>query len=170
MDTGELLTRGTACLTVVSYTLGLVLRAAARGRWSWLNYARWTWTGGFAVLLLHVVCAFHFYHDWSHEAAYRATARQTAAVTGLVWGGGLYVNYLFVLVWGADVCWWWCRPGGYQGRCRCIEWTVQGFLAFILFNATVVFGAGPARWLGLAVAVLLAAGLTRAADNSRPVM
>src|SRR5207249_3603818 len=103
-----------------------------------------------------------FYHGWSHRAAYEATALLTAEVTGLAWGGGLYANYAVALVWGADVGWWWLRPAGYRARPRGVEWAVQAFLAFIAFNSTVVFGAGAARWLGLAgCAILIGAAVKK---------
>jgi hypothetical protein len=150
MDAGELATRWTVRLAVALYGLGLALRAAAGGRRPGRDWARLAWTGGFVAFLLHVACAFHFYHQWSHRAAYEATARPTAEAVGTAWGGGLYANYAFALVWGADVCWWWGRPNSYRARPRAVEWAVQGFLAFITFNATVVFGRGAIRWAGLA--------------------
>src|SRR5687768_15263236 len=59
-----------------------------------LHYvSRWLWTIACLALLAHVTCAFAFYHQWSHAAAYRHTAEQTAAMTGMNWGGGLYFNY-----------------------------------------------------------------------------
>jgi hypothetical protein len=107
--------------------------------------------------LLHVVCAFEYYHHWSHAVAYSSTARQTAETVGLDWGGGLYANYAFTVVWVGDVVWWWVGVESYQTRERWIESTVQGFLGFIAFNATVVFATGFSRWLGVAGCLLLAA-------------
>lgn len=80
-------------------------------------------------------------------------------MVGLDWGGGLYANYGFAAVWTADVCWWWLAPRRYLARPRGLEWAVQGFLAFMAFNATVVFGAGAVRWAGLAACLFLAAVL-----------
>src|SRR5882724_4027554 len=137
MEFGELATRWTVRAALALYVLALILRAIARPR-----PARLFWTGGFAAFLIHVACAFHFYHHWSHAAAYQDTAQKTAAATGLDWGGGLYLNYLFALVWGVDVFWWWCNAASYTARARIVEWSVQGFLAFMAFNATVVFGHG----------------------------
>jgi hypothetical protein len=71
----------------------------------------------------------------------------------------LYANYLFALVWGVDVLWWWRNPHGDHSRPRFIDWAMQGFLAFIAFNSTVVFGAGAIRWLGLAASLFLASAL-----------
>ena len=48
-------------------------------------------------------------------------ARQTAEATGQALGGGLYVNYAFALVWGADVAWWWLGPRSYLARPRACQ-------------------------------------------------
>jgi hypothetical protein len=155
MDTGELLTRGAACLAMTLLGVGLALGWTARGLAPRLARARLAWTAGCLVFVLHVACAFGFYHGWSHAAAYAATARETAVLVGWDWGGGLYANYLFTLVWAADAAWWWRGLESYESRHRSIDWAVQGFLLFMVFNATVVFGQGPVRWLGLAAFVLL---------------
>ena len=133
------MTRWTVRGAVSLYLLALVVRYCAAGSPDWLRTARWFWTAGYVALLIHVFCAFQFFHHWSHAAAYAATARQTEQVVGLNWGGGLYVNYAFMAVWGADVVWWWLNPRSYERRHAAIEWTVQLFLAFIIVNATVVF-------------------------------
>jgi hypothetical protein len=150
MDQGELLTRWTVRIAIAFYVISLVSRG------SWPKGSRLAWTGGCAFYLLHVVCAFEYYHHWSQAAAYAATAKQTAEVVGIDWGGGLYVNYAFTLVWLADVGWWWVDAERYCNRPRWIEWLVQGFLGFIVFNATVVFASGFSRWLGIAACGLLA--------------
>jgi len=156
MAPGELLTRWTVWLALALYVLSLSLRLVGRGRLRWSLWARLAWTGGYLAFLVHVICAFHFYHHWSHAAAYEATAQQTAEVAGQRWGAGLFANYAFALVWGADVLSWWLSLESYRARPRLIGCAVQGFLAFIAFNATVVFGAGVIRWLGLGACVLLA--------------
>jgi hypothetical protein len=113
------------------------------------------WTLGFAMIVIHVLCAFHFFHDWSHSLAYEATAEETDEVVGLAWGGGVYFNYLFVLAWGADVAWWWLRPAEDARHGRIIVTLVQIYLGFIMFNAVVVFETGWLRWSGLGVCLLL---------------
>jgi hypothetical protein len=150
------------------YVLSLALRIRAAGRRRCLTAARLAWTGGWLFFLVHVACAFEFYHDWSHAGAYRSTARETAEVVGLNWGGGLYANYAFALVWLADVCWWWLRRESYVARPRAAEWIVHGFLGFIALNATVVFGAGMIRWFGLASCGLLAAARWVKLGKNRP--
>jgi hypothetical protein len=61
-------------------------------------------------------------------------------------------------------------PQTYLARPRSIEWSIQGFLAFIAFNATVVFGSGAVRWLGLAACVMIAllVGLRYSGRKGRP--
>jgi hypothetical protein len=156
MDWGELLTRWTVRLALSLYIVALILRASAYGKQRPFAWARLAWTAGCLCFLLHVACAFHFYHDWSHGIAYASTARRTVEVVGLDWGGGLYANYAFMLVWAADVCWWWYDLDGYEARPRGVAWSVQGFLGFMAFNGTVVFGTGAVRWLGLGACLFLA--------------
>jgi hypothetical protein len=119
--------------------------------------ARITWTLACAFYLAHVVTAFQFHHHWSHLAAYRETARQTAEVFGLNWGGGLYFNYVFTLLWIADAAWWW-QTGLDRYRCRpgWMTLAVHAFFGFMFLNATAVFGSGPMRWFGVAAALILA--------------
>src|SRR5436190_1823389 len=109
-------TRWTAWLTFGLYLSAeatLLLRPARTS-----GLARRLWTLGCAALLVHVACAFHFHHAWSHAAAYEHTARATGAVVGWAWGGGLYVNYVFALLWSADALWWWCSPLHHARRAR----------------------------------------------------
>lgn len=115
-----------------------------------LKYRRWLWAAGCLLTLFHIVLAMHAGHGWSHEAAYR----HTAEVGGV--GEGVYVNYLFAGVWLADVLWMWVTPTAYRHRPRWVGFAVHGFLAFVVFNATVVFGTSP---LGRAAAALFFAAL-----------
>jgi hypothetical protein len=117
------------------------------------------WTCGAAVFLTHVAAAFQFHHGWSHVAAYAHTARQTAAMTGFDWGGGIFLNYALTLWWPADataVCVAAHRrrplPRGYTR-------TTDLFFGFMTFNATVVFG--PRWWLAVAAAWLAAVIVVR---------
>lgn len=153
---GKVLTKLTIWIAVAGYFAGAVIYALARGRRQWDSYARLAWTAACAALLAHVACAFHFHHGWSHAAAYRDTARQTAEVFGLDWGGGLYVNYALAACWVADVCWWWgrgIRAYRYRPWPLVIGW--HAFLLFIVFNATVVFEGGFVRRAGLGLCLAL---------------
>ena len=110
---------------------------------------------GAAVMLAHIVLSFHVVHDWSHSAAVEETARQTDAVVGVNWGGGVWLNYVFALIWLGDAGWRWFDPQGYVRRPRALSLAVHGFLAFIWFNATVVFGSPFFRVIGLIGFLLL---------------
>jgi hypothetical protein len=148
---GEFLTRLTIWLALCAYAIGAGTLLLARGRSRWLACARLAWTAGCAFFLAHVASAFTFYHHWSHAAAYRETAARTAALAGVRWGGGIYLNYLFALAWFADVSWWWLSPESFARRSRVLSAIWQGFFFFMVFNGAVVFGAGRVRWLGLAI-------------------
>ena len=157
MNRGELLTRLTVWLALGGYALGAAMLLGARGRAPWLAGARWAWTVGCAFFLAHVVCAFTFFHGWSHDAAYRETARQTAEMTGVRWGGGIFLNYLFAAAWLGDVLWSWLAPSAFAHRSPRLTAAWHGFFFFMVFNGTIVFGKGPVRWLGAVICAGLAA-------------
>jgi hypothetical protein len=152
MTLGELLTRGTIWLAVILYALGLgsmlarPLPAVVPRR-----FARLAWTLGCAMFATHVLCAFTYYHGWSHAAAYAETARQTEQMTGFQCGAGLYLNYAFGLAWLGMVVWWWAAPRAFNTQPRWLNGLWNGFALFMIFNGTVVFGRGAARWLGIAI-------------------
>ena len=156
MSKAELLTRGTIWLTIVAYTIGSGLFALPE-RIRWRDYAtRFVWTTACLSLIAHIICAFQFYHDWSHSAAYVDTARQTNTVVGLNWGGGLFINYTLLLLWVADLGWWWLSGlSSYRNRPWPLLLTWHSFLIFIIFNATVVFKDGVTRWLGVLICISL---------------
>jgi hypothetical protein len=145
---GELLTRGTIWLALGSGLLGAAGDHVSRRMPHWQSLARWAWTAACAGFLVHVVSAFHYYHHWSHTAAYRETARRTAEIFGLNWGGGLFVNYAFTAGWIADVIWRW-KPASYQRRPGFWVAAWRGLLLVMVLSATVIFEAGLARWIGL---------------------
>lgn len=150
---GELLTRWTVRLALLLYAATLALRCVRPQR---PRLARWLWTAGCLLFVVHVAAAFHYFHHWSHTDALSETARRTGEMVGTYWGGGLYLNYLFTLTWALDVAWWW-RPGaaGYGQRPRWVTATVNAFMAFMAFNGAVVFGHGATRWVGATTALLL---------------
>jgi hypothetical protein len=153
MEPGEFWTRWSVRLAMVLYVFSLSVWMMARKRASWLRWARLAWTVGCGAFLVHVVCAFAFYHHWSHRAAYEETARRTEEMFGISWGGGLFMNYAFTILWMADVIFWWLNLDG--SRSRKIQIAIQVFLGFIAFNATVVFGSGMIRWVGLGATLFL---------------
>jgi hypothetical protein len=143
-------------ITVWSVRAALLLYVAALGLWIGATdargerAARLAWTAGCLLYLLHVYSAFEHFHGWSHGAAYAETARQTSELFGIHWGGGLFFNYLFTLVWLADAAWWWRGIEIYANRPRWISAAMHAFLAFMFFNGAVVFASGFSRWVGLA--------------------
>ena len=152
MSSGELLTRSSVWISILAYTIGCVVFTTARNdRWT-----RLAWTIGCAALVAHFICAFQFYHAWSQQSAYSETARQTAEVFRINWGGGLFINYAVAILWTADLVWWWLAGvSAYRRRPWWLTLFWHGFLIFIIFNATVVFKDGPVRWIGLLISLSL---------------
>jgi hypothetical protein len=138
---GDDLTRFTVRVALAYYTL-----AAARmllGKWDQLT--RLLWTLAWASYLIHLAMAFHHYHHWSHADA----TAHTEEVSGF--GPGIYFSHLFTLLWTMDVAYWWSRPTRYAARAGWIGWALHGFMAFIIFNATIVYETGTIRYAGLAM-------------------
>ncbi len=159
MDPGAILTRASVWLALIAYAIASGLLLFGRGTRNGLptTTVRWIWTAGCVFFLLHIGSAFAFFHHWSHEAAYRETAKQTAELTGLHWGGGIYLNYLFATAWLADVLSMWLNPRGRVRRERWMTTAWHCFFFFMVFNGAVVFAHGPVRWLGLTICGTLAA-------------
>ncbi len=126
-------------------------RLGAVPGWAWP-----VWVAGAGLCTLHIVIGFAGRHGWSHEIAVRETARQTAAVYGVNWGGGVYVNYVFVGAWLTEAWWWRAYPSHYFSRRRAISWALRAFYVLIIVNAAIVFASVPGRTIGLVlVGVLL---------------
>lgn len=150
MTLGTILTLWTIRAAAVLYAVSVTAWLRQRDR-----SARLTWTIACVLYLVHVGCAFNFYHHWSHAAAYDDTSRRTKELLGTGWGAGLYFNYVFTIAWVVDVIWWWRGLALYRRRSRWIQVGIHAFFAFMFFNATVVFAAGPVRWLGLVGTAIL---------------
>ncbi len=155
MNRGEFLTRITIWFTLAAYYLATAYFIADK-KWKWESAARLIWTAGCLSLLVHVALALHHYHGWSQYSVYRETARQTAKVFGIYWGGGMYINYAVMLAWVVDVAWWWLLPENFRRRPNILTVAWHVFLLIIIFNATVVFVEGPLRWIGMALYAVLA--------------
>jgi hypothetical protein len=138
-------------------------RGAPEPRWAWT-----AWTLGAVLCTAHVLIAFGVKHGWSQDAAIAETARRTAEVFGVSWGGGVYVNYLFVALWLLESWWWRAAPQAYSRRARWITWSLRGFSALSVVNGAIVFASPAGRVAG----VLLATALVwawRPAHRSREV-
>jgi hypothetical protein len=163
---GDAFTRNTARLTVACYGLAAMLMTFLRGdEWQAKSgrgrFARWCWVLGVAAYWVHVATAYHFVHHWSHESA----LRHTREVSGVA--EGIYISDSFGLVWLLDAAWWLGRPRGYARRPAWVGGIVHVFMAFVVFNGTVVYESGPIRWPGAALFLVLAALLLRRAVLGR---
>ena len=161
-----MLTRWTVRAAFALYVSAMALRLGAGGPTRWDRAARAIWAAGCVAFAVHVACAFHFFHAWSHADAYRQTARQTAELTGVASGFGLYLNYVFLIAWVIDVARMWLRDT-FAPRRRSVAVALHAFFAFMWFNATVVFPTGPTRWAGVAAFGLLGALLARRVVTAR---
>ena len=153
-------------LTVWSIRLALLLfslavigrllrlgRLATQGGWKTI---RAIWVTACLLAVLHVVAVFGYVMNWSHQAAIEDTARRTQQMIGVTFGGGVYFNYMFLLVWTCDAMWWCGWPDRYLRRSQLWDALVIGYLWFIAFNAAVVFESGAIRWLGLLATLVMA--------------
>jgi hypothetical protein len=146
--TGAGQTRATVYLALAFYALacGLMLRLDRPG---WCaatplgRLARAAWALGLASFLVHVGLAFHHHHDWSHAEAMRHVEQASG------FGPGIFLSYLFTLLWALDAVWWCAWPQSYANRPAAAGRCLHGFLLFMAFNATVVFESGLIRWAGL---------------------
>ena len=111
--------------------------------------ARAAWIAGCAVFLVHLGLAFHLAHGWSHANAFEHVERSSG------FGPGIFVSYAFALIWIADSAMWRLGPVRYARRSKWIAHSVHGFMAFITFNATVVYGLSALRWVAAAAFALL---------------
>lgn len=155
--------RTTIWLAVFAWAAAEVLRGGGQRR-----PARLVWTSGAALLAVHIALAFHYWHDWSHAAAYASTARQSEQLTGVASGWGIYLNYALLAVWIADAAWWWAAPRSYDTRSRVLDRALFVFFLFMMVNGAVVFATTAMRYAGaVAVVVAVAARLRATAAPSR---
>jgi hypothetical protein len=149
---GANLIRGTIWLSLLWYfvAVGGMIRSARPIADPTRRTLRWCWTHACVSYLVHVACAFHLHHHWSHREAFE----HVRAGSGV--GEGVYVSYLFTAAWAADAAWWWLAPMSHATRPGWVGAALHAFLAFILFNGAVVFESGAVRVAGGAGFVLLA--------------
>lgn len=153
---GELLTRWTIRIALLLYAAVLAAQLGS-GSSASRRVSRWLSTVGLLFATAHVAAAFHHYHGWSHASAHDAVLRETRELTGLAFGGGIYFNYAFLVVWLVDVVWQWLSLPGYYRRPRWIAWTLHGYLLLIAINGAIVFEAGMTRVAGILVGLSLVA-------------
>ena len=142
-------------LSTVAWAIGeaLMRRSAALDR-----VARAVWTAGIALAAVHVILAFHLVYGWNHEAAVEATTQQMTDVVGWGWRSAIHVNYVFLALWAADVCWWWFAPRSHGSRPTRVETIRRIIFAVMFFNGAVVFATGFGRLVGIASLVVVLIG------------
>jgi hypothetical protein len=140
---GDDLTRFTVRVSLLYYAIA-VAGMLARVRCGWVRIC---WTLAWLAYLVHLAMAFEHYHHWSHAEAMRHTEKRSG------YGEGIFASHFFTLLWTADVLSWWIGPAWHEGRPKWIEWALHVYMAFVVFNATVVYETGFIRWAGAAMFV-----------------
>ena len=165
---GDLLTRATVWVAVIGYASAVCLLLDCRRVHD--RSARLAWTVGCMFFAAHVCLAFHYFYGWSHRTGLEETALQTEELVGVRQGEGLYLNYVFAIVWAVDGLWWWSvGERRYRERNRLITTGLHTFMAFMIFNGAVVFGSGPVRIFGLVLTGVVLVRLVRfRSDLRRP--
>lgn len=121
---------------------GMAASEHRRSRWDAL------WLIGSLLTWIHIVLAYQIAHGGSHAEALHHTAEVTRQIFGVPVAAGLYVNFAFAGLWTLDACgrlW-----GGYNRWPPLLKRLIHLFLAFVLFQATIVFGSCPMRWTAAA--------------------
>ncbi len=139
-------------LLVVTFLAWLLTRGQAQSHWA----IRVTWTFSFLLFLVHVLSSFHFIHHWSHREAYAATAKETARLMGVEFGGGVYFNYLFLAGWALHVWFTWFPAAARGPVVRTFLQLILLYMLFIAFNGVVVFKSGWLRALGISATIAIA--------------
>ena len=113
------------------------------------------WSIGCFAYIIHVVAAFSIAHHWSHSEAWEFTAIETQRMIGVRNGDGVWVNYVFTVIWLLDA--WRVARAARQKRSTNskVDVGIHLLFAFIIFSATVVFGPSLYRYLAVPVGILL---------------
>ena len=145
--------RGALICMVLFFAMRILNRKLQQ---STLELAKSVWLIGSLLSLLHGLATMAYYHQFRHALAYQDTAHQTEQAIGVAVGFGIWLNYLFIIVWLLDALWMNGFTKGYFARHRAFNWLIYGFLGFIAINGAIVFESGPVRWVGiLAILVLV---------------
>ena len=124
------------------------------------------WRTGCGLLWLHIVGSWWLVHSASWQQAWRHTAEVTERLTGFNTGVGVVWNLVALAAWTADCLAGW--PGAVSSATRSParsrwRWGVESYLAFLWFQAAVVFATPAAR----AVMVVLCLGVAGVILTSR---
>jgi hypothetical protein len=139
MSNEDWLIRLTAFISFTAY-IGALTKWGGKPRSGFFSFSN-MWMLGCIAFVIHFISAFHYKYEWSHAKAIEFTARQTFQITGVKTGIGLYFNYFFTLTWLSDLLWLKLANQSYKNRPRWLCHPIHGFIAFMWFNATVIFGS-----------------------------
>lgn len=103
----------------------------------------------------HTLLALGVVYDWDHARAVQVTAERAATVYGVAWPGSLYVNYVFLAWWAADVAWWWRAPQSFIRRSPAIDWAWRLTAFTMVLNGAVIFASPAGRIAGLPLVAAL---------------
>jgi hypothetical protein len=149
--------RWTAWPSFLCYSIAVGLQIGPRPGDSTIWSRRFSIVG-WVTLIIHIAIAMGTVHHWSLAEAVRHTAQQTQAAVGWNWGGGVWLNFATVAVWG-----WTLWPASQLGPTsqlqttgsKWLNWSAQWYIAFMMFNATAVFGSRAAQAAGGLICVAL---------------
>lgn len=113
------------------------------------------WLVGALLALGHSLGSLITFHHGNQAEALESTAQQTQALLGFRFGAGLYVNYVFVVVWLLDATLRLGVRNKYERFPNAYFYCVHGFLIFIAINGAIVFKAGLVRVIGILSVLLL---------------
>jgi hypothetical protein len=133
----------------------IAFAAELRGAKSTHRIVSIVWLLGALFAMGHSLGALWTFHHGSQAAALESTAEQTQQLLGFRFGAGLYINYLFVVVWLFDAMLRSITPTRYVMLPRWYRATLNGFLIFIAINGAIVFKSGWIRAIGIVCVVLL---------------
>ena len=156
---GDDLTRWSIRVALALLAAALILRpwvGRTAGRGGLRRFAWGCWVASWLIYLAHVALAFHHYHHWSHAEAVRPVEQRSG------FGPGLFVSYLFTLLWTADVAWWATASASHARRPAWVGRALDGFVVFMAFNSTVVYETGATRTAGVVATALLVLSVTLA--------
>lgn len=146
----------TAIAAAACYAARLTIEAGGFRSDLWQRRARVCWSLGAVLLLLHVFAAFHWQHAWSYAAAWEHTRRRTQTLTGWNSGSGLWANFAVTGMWLVDAVGW-LKDIDWPARHPYWFWFLQLSLAFMMLNATAVFG--PQYWTPIVAGCLFLWGV-----------
>jgi hypothetical protein len=117
-------------------------------RYRLFSLGPWAWRAGCGLLWLHIVGSWWMVHSASWPQAWRHTAEVTERVTGFNTGMGVVWNLVALAAWTGDCLAGWpvtpsvTNPVSNRSRW---QWAVEIYLAFLWFQAAVVFATPGAR-------------------------